>query len=148
MSEHYASLHWARDGAAFTYEAYPREHEVVLGQQTKVAASSAKEYRGRPERANPEEMLVGAASSCHMLTFLAICAREKLVVDGYDDHAVGWLEKDERGRLSVTRIVLHPRVHFAGGAAVDAARLASLHEQAHHGCFIANSIRTAVTVEA
>jgi peroxiredoxin-like protein len=147
MSEHHASLRWERGGTAFTYPAYSRDHQVVLGPGTRIEASSAKEFGGTPERANPEEMLVGAASSCHMLTLLAICAREGLVVDGYEDQAVGWLEKDERGHLSITRIVLRPRIRFAEGSPVDASRLASLHERAHRGCFIANSIRTAVTVE-
>ena len=147
MSEHHASLHWERGEAPFTYEAYSRDHQVVFGEGTRITASSAKEYRGTANLANPEEMLVGAASSCHMLTFLAICAREKITVDRYEDRATGWLEKDAHRRLSITRIVLRPSVVFAERMRIDTARLASLHHRAHDGCFIASSIRAAVTVD-
>jgi len=89
---------------------------------------------------------VAALSSCHMLTFLAICARKRITVESYEDDAVGLLEKDG-GKLWMTRVTLKPRVRFAPGTEVDAATLADAHHKSHEECFIANSVKTDVTVE-
>jgi organic hydroperoxide reductase OsmC/OhrA len=147
MSEHHAYVSWGREGADFGYESYPRSHAWRFGTGTTIRASAAAEYRGDPGLPNPEEALVAALSSCHMLTFLAIAARRGIVVDAYEDDARGYLEKNAEGRLAVTRVVLRPRIRFAGPPP-DAAALAALHEQAHKGCFIANSVKTDVRVEA
>lgn len=147
MSEHHARLHWARETTDFAYESYDRSHTLTYGGGTTVRASSAAEYRGNPAYMNPEEALVGALSSCHMLTFLAICARKKIVVDAYEDEAVGHLEKNAEGRLSLTRVILRPRIAYAGSAPTREAEV-ELHHQAHLGCFIANSVKTEVTVES
>ncbi len=81
-----------------------------------------------------------------MLTFLAIAARKRLVVDHYRDAAVGFLEKNADGKLSVTRVVLRPNVTF-GSRPPSPEGLERIHELAHQECFIANSVRTSVTVE-
>ena len=145
MSVHAASLAWSRSTPDFAYETYDRTHVVRFGGGTEVAASSAPEYRGDATKVNPEEQLVGAIASCHMLTFLAVAARKRLVVDRYEDHAEGDLETDAQGRLSITRVRLRPQVRFAPGVEVDAGALERLHEAAHRNCFIANSVRCAVT---
>jgi organic hydroperoxide reductase OsmC/OhrA len=147
MSKHEARLSWRRSTPTFTYETYRRDHEVVFGGGARLPMSAAPEYRGTPTLANPEEMLVAALSSCHMLTFLAIAARDGFVVESYDDAAEGVLDKNSEGRLAVTRVVLRPRVVFGGDKQPDAARLAKMHESAHRGCFIANSVKTDVVVE-
>ncbi|MNC92241.1 OsmC-like protein [compost metagenome] len=87
-------------------------------------------------------MLVAALSSCHMLSFLAICAKKKITVEAYDDDAVGFLEKDG-GKLWVTRVILRPKIRCGA----DAATLDQIHHLAHEQCFIANSVKTVVTVE-
>jgi organic hydroperoxide reductase OsmC/OhrA len=99
-----------------------------------------------PAAVDPEEALVAAASSCHMLFFLSLSAARGLVVDSYRDRASGYLDLDERGALSLTRIVLRPRIVFAGGQP-DAGLLAQLHRQAHARCYIASSLRGEVVVE-
>jgi organic hydroperoxide reductase OsmC/OhrA len=81
-----------------------------------------------------------------MLTFLAIAARRKLMVASYVDRAVGHMEENAEGRLAITRIELHPQISFGPGTAVTAEELRKLHDMAHHGCFIANSIKAAITV--
>lgn len=147
MSVHTSSLTWPAPGAtpaAFTYATYSRDHVLTWGTGRTAAVSAAPEYKGNPALPNPEELLVGAVSSCHMLTFLAVAARKGLTVERYTDQAVGTLAKDERGVLCITEVVLHPVVTFA--APVDEAALAELHEQAHKGCFIANSVRMPVRV--
>ena len=146
MSEHRASVRWVRQTEDFSYESYGRDHVWRFEGGQEVAASAAPAYRGSPERVDPEQAYVASLSSCHMLTFLALAARKRLVVDRYEDDAVGFLEKNEAGRLAITRVVLRPRIAFAGDAPA-AEQLAALHERAHAECFIANSVRTRVTVE-
>lgn len=146
-SEHTSRLQWERGERGFGYEEYPRTHQVTFGTGTAMTVSAAHEYRGDPALPNPEELLVAALSSCHMLTFLAVCAKKKLVVDRYEDAAVGVLERPPGKRMQVTKVTLRPRVTFAPGVTVDEALLAELHHQAHLGCFIANSVTTEVVVE-
>ena len=97
---------------------------------------------------NPEEGLVAALSSCHMLVFLAIAAKRKLALDTYSDDAVGVLEKNADGKLAITRVTLRPRIVWSAGVAVSAEDLAKMHHDAHEGCFIANSVKTEVSVAA
>jgi organic hydroperoxide reductase OsmC/OhrA len=89
---------------------------------------------------------VAALSSCHMLTFLAIASKKGFVVDDYRDEAVGVLEKNAEGRLAVTRVTLRPRIGFSGDRVPSVEEIERMHESAHRGCFIANSVRTEVTV--
>lgn len=147
MSRHAASVAWSRATPDFTYDTYDRTHTVSYESGAAVPASAGADFKGDATKVNPEEQLVGALASCHMLTFLAIAARKRLVVDRYEDAAECFLDKNEAGKLSVTRAVLHPKVTFAPGTEVDAETLRKLHESAHANCFIAQSIRTAVTVE-
>ncbi len=148
MSNHKAALHWTRTSADFTYESYNRAHEVHFKNGAiRLAASSAPEFKGDAERVDPEEAYVGSLSSCHMLTFLAVCARKRIVVDQYDDDADGHLAKGANGRLWMAHVTLRPRVRFGAGMNVDAATLADIHHKSHEECFIANSVKTEVTVE-
>lgn len=147
MSTHHAKLQWARTTEDFAYDTFAREHTLMFGGGRRLEASSAPEYKGRADLPNPEEMLVSALSSCHMLTFLAICARKGLVVDAYEDTAEGHLEKNAEGRLAVTRVTLRPKVTFAPSTTVDRETLVHLHESSHRGCFIASSVKTDVRVE-
>lgn len=146
MSEHHATIAWQRTSADFTYMTYNRAHDWRFTAVT-VEASAAEEYRGEPERVNPEEALVASLSSCHMLTFLAIAAKKKLVLESYEDEAVGVLEKNDEGRLAITRVTLRPRIVWAAGVTVTDEQLAKLHHGAHENCFIASSVKTVVTVE-
>ena len=147
MSEHKVTLEWKRETEGFSYESYNRDHVLIFAGGTRVAASAAPAYRGNPAHVNPEEALVAALSSCHMLTFLAVAAKRKFVVDRYDDHAVGFLEKNQKGKLAITRVILHPKIAFGGTTPPTQEELATLHERAHAECFIANSVTTEVTVE-
>ena len=147
MSEHRATVAWSRDGDEFTYETYSRDHAWEFSGGVRVPASAAPAYLGSEERVDPEEAFVASIASCHMLTFLAIAARRRLVVESYEDAAVGFLEKNEEGRLAVTRVELRPRIAF-GGRDPSADELARIHELSHKQCFIANSVRTRITVES
>ena len=146
MSEHHASVIWKRTSTDFTYDTYNRAHEVrYKSGAIVVPSSSAPAFKGDADRVDPEEAFVASLSACHMLTFLAICARKRLTVESYEDEAVGFLENDG-GKLWITRVVLNPRIGFAEGTAVSAEMLASIHHKSHEECFIANSVKTDVTV--
>jgi organic hydroperoxide reductase OsmC/OhrA len=147
MSEHRAKIAWERGSGEFTYEAYTRDHTWEFENGVKIEASGAPEFLGSPEFVDPEEAYVAALSSCHMLTFLAISARKRFVVDSYTDSPVGWLEKNERGKFSVTRVSLRPKISFAEGSGPSTEQLERLHHLAHTECFLANSVHTAISVE-
>jgi organic hydroperoxide reductase OsmC/OhrA len=147
MSQHHATIEWHRGDVDFTYEAYSRDHGWIFPGGIEIAASAAPAFKGSPDRVDPEEAFVAAIASCHMLTFLALAARKGIVIDRYHDRAVGLLEKNDEGRLAVTKVTLRPEIDF-GGKSPDEPALAQLHQQSHHGCFIANSVRTTITVES
>jgi organic hydroperoxide reductase OsmC/OhrA len=111
-----------------------------------VSASAAPAYRGDPAKVHPEDALVAALSSCHTLTFWAMTAKKRLVVERYSDQAVGVLEQNGKGRLAMTRVTLHPQVVLGGQNRPTPEQLRKLHEEAHGQCFIASSVTTAVTV--
>jgi organic hydroperoxide reductase OsmC/OhrA len=143
MPEHHIRLTWGKGEAPFTYEAYPRNHTIAFKNgQAMVTASASPAYKGDAGKPDPEDLLVAALSSCHMLSFLAIAAKKKLTVTSYEDDAVGFLE-NSGGKLWITRVILRPKVAIDG----DEQTLAQLHHLAHEACFIANSVKTDVSVE-
>lgn len=139
-------LRWTRATPDFTYDTYDRTHVLRLGSGTTLDAAAAPEYKGDASKANPEELLVAALSSCHMLSFLAIAARKRLTVDSYTDHARGSMSKNDKGKLWVSEVTLTPHVVFA--LPVTQETLDALHAQAHAECFIASSVKTAITIAA
>ena len=148
MAEHRAGLRWRRTTEDFQYHTYNRGHEVWFKDGVIVLpASSAPAFRGDADRVDPEEAYVASLSSCHMLTFLAICARKRLTVDSYEDDAAGALEKGANGRLWLATVWLRPMVRFAPSVEVALGTLKELHHQSHEECFIANSVKTTVTIE-
>ncbi len=147
MSEHVVDVSWSRGEHEFTYQTYNRDHEWRFDGGVTVPGSANPAYLGNPGPVDPEEAFVASLSSCHMLTFLAIAARKRIVVDSYDDHAVGVMAKNERGRIAVTHVTLHPKITFAGPTP-DADVLERMHHLAHEECFIANSVTTEITVES
>ncbi len=148
MSEHHAKIAWKLDTDSFDYKTYNREHRWEFQGGETVRASAAPAFLGKPEFVDPEEALVAALSACHMLTFLAIASMKKFVIESYDDDAVGYMEKNEAGKSAITRVVLRPDIVFSGDNLPSQADLGWMHEKAHKECFIANSVTTAITVEA
>ena len=110
-------------------------------------ASAAPTYLGNPELVDPEEAFVASLSSCQMLTFLAIAAKKKFVLDEYVDEATGYMEKNADGKLAITRVTLRPRLKFSGDQQPTAQEIEEMDHMAHEQCFIANSVRTEVKVE-
>ena len=95
---------------------------------------------------DPEEAFVASLSSCHMLTFLAIACKKQYSIDEYRDEAVGVMAKNAEGRLAITTVTLRPQVKFGGDKTPTPEEITKMHEQAHHACFIASSVKTSVTI--
>src|SRR5512134_3385223 len=112
MSEHRISLAWKRQTTDFTYDTYDRTHTVMFEGGQTIQTSAAPAYLGKAEYANPEELLAASLSSCHMLTFLAIAAKSRYIVDSYEDETTAILDKNAEGAMAVTKIVLRPKVFF------------------------------------
>ena len=148
MSEHRIELRWAREGAEFTRENYSRSHQIQFPGGQTLRASAAAAYGGDPTHVDPEQQLLAALSSCHMLTFLAVCANRGLVIEDYADQASTTLAKNAEGQTALTLCTLRPKVRFAPQSGPDQAQFAQLHARAHRACFIANSIRSEVQIEA
>jgi len=149
LSEHSAHVSWQRAGAKFTDQRYSRAHEWRFDGGARVEASASPsnvpEPYAVPAAVDPEEALVAATSSCHMLWFLSLAARRGFVVDAYTDEVIGVIEPNAAGRAAFSRIVLHPIIQYAGRTP-SAAEAAALHEEAHERCFIANSLACEVVV--
>lgn len=148
MSEHVAEIVWKRTTSGFSYEEYNRSHDWRFDGGVVTPASSAPAFRGDAARVDPEEAFVAALASCHMLTFLALCARRRLTVDAYNDRAVGVMAKNDAGKFWVARVDLYPKIVFAPNADIDDAALAGLHVRAHEECFIANSAKTEIIIHS
>jgi organic hydroperoxide reductase OsmC/OhrA len=145
MSEHRVTINWNRESENFDYPAYNRSHTWTFENGIEVPASAAVQFLGDLDRVDPEEAFVAAISSCHMLTFLAICARRRITVNGYSDSAVGTMEKNEQGKLAITRVRLCPDIIY-DGRPPDADRVRKIHHLSHEECFIANSVTSEIVL--
>ena len=147
MSEHKMTLTWKRATPDFQYQTYKRDHTWSFDGGHEMQASAAPAYLGNPKNVDPEEAFVAALSSCHMLTFLAFACKKKFAVEEYVDEAVGVMEKNAEGKMAITRVTLKPRIKFSGDNQPNEKDLDEMHHFAHENCFIANSVKTEVTVE-
>jgi organic hydroperoxide reductase OsmC/OhrA len=150
--EYKATVAWKRpEGEAFTDLKFSRGHQWSFDGGVTVPGSSSplsvKVPYSRADAIDPEEALVAALSSCHMLTFLYFAAKGGYVVDAYEDDAVGVMTKNDRGKLFVSKTTLRPRIAFSGAKQPNAAQLDELHHHAHEECYIANSVLTEVAIE-
>jgi len=127
------------------YKEYERCHEISIPGKQTIHASSDPNFRGDPNKYNPEELLVGSLSGCHMLWYLHFCAVNKVVVVSYVDDAEGTMIEHEDGSGEFTSATLRPRVTVTQNEMVERAR--ELHEQAHKFCFIARSVNFEVIIE-
>ncbi|KTC76536.1 OsmC family protein [Legionella brunensis] len=147
MGNHLASIHWQRNGQDFNYETYDRTYTITFSGGKNIQASNPKEYFGKSELPNPEELLVSALSGCYMQTFLAVACKSGYLIDSYIDEAIGITNKNEQRKISVTEIKLHPKIKFGGAKLPDDNALNKMREKAHEHCFISNSINSHVNIE-
>lgn len=138
------SLLWSGTTGA-GYDEYGRTHQLAASPAAAgLTLSSDPAFRGDPALLNPEQLLVAAASSCQLLSFLAVAARARIDVVAYSDDAEGVMPEDDRP-MRITRIVLRPQITVSGDATEE--RLTHLCEVAHRECFIANSLRTDIELQ-
>ena len=146
-----AKIAWDGKGADITKRKYSRAHQWTFDGGITTPASSSPHVVPLPwseERAiDPEEALVAAASSCHMMSFLWAAAKAGFNVARYEDEAVGILAKNGKGRYAITRITLKPYIVFTGRQP-SAQEQDALHHEAHEECYIANSLLTEIVVQA
>jgi organic hydroperoxide reductase OsmC/OhrA len=134
----------AAKGGTVDYDTYSREYRIDgAGKKHSIAGTAAPAFHGDEALWNPEEMLVAALSACHSLSYLALCARARITVIGYEDDAHGTMAKVD-GKVRFTEVMLRPRVTISAG---DAEKARALHEKAHSICFIANSVNFPVRNE-
>jgi organic hydroperoxide reductase OsmC/OhrA len=151
MATHVAAIKWRakESGEDFLKGRFSRAHEVSFDGGITIPASASPHVVGKwaaTAAVDPEEMLVASLSSCHMLSFLHLARLAGLIVRTYEDHAEGVTEEIAPGRIAVTKVKLRPKIEWKGAAPQKEA-LDRLHHEAHDICFIANSVKTQVTVE-
>lgn len=127
------------------YAGYARAHRVVTPPaDAELALSADASFAGNPELHNPEQLLLAAASSCQLLSFLALAARAGINVLAYQDDAEAQMPA-RRERMRITQITLRPQIVVAPGT--DLAHVVDLVDQAHDGCYIANTLNANVVLE-
>ena len=150
MSEYKANIKWQRTSPDFLKGRYSREHTWTFDGGVTVPASPSPAVVpapwSNPACVDPEEAFVAAISSCHMLTFLFLAARQGFQIDSYEDEAVGVMAKNEKGVPWVSSVTLNPAIVYSGEKLPTPADVERLNHLAHEQCYIANSVKTEVIV--
>lgn len=146
-----ATISWKNDSKeAFASNKYSRGHEWSFDGRVTVPASSSPLSVRVPysieAAVDPEEALVAATSSCHMLTFLWLAAKAGFNIASYTDNAVGEMSSMEEGRQWISRITLDPQIEWIGDPP-SPEQLTNLHHRAHQQCYIANSIKSEIVIK-
>jgi organic hydroperoxide reductase OsmC/OhrA len=140
-----STLAWTGAAAGPTGPSYSRDYAVRTADGAEIAGSAPIAFKGDGTRASPEDLLVASLSACHMLTYLALCARKSIRVIAYGDAAEGAIDQVSPGKTRFVDAVLRPRVRVADAKDVDAAT--ALHHDAHERCFVASSVGFPIRVE-
>lgn len=152
MSEYTATIEWQRRGQDFLDNKYSRGHTWMFDGGAEVPASSSPHVVPIPmsveANVDPEEAFVASLSSCHMLWFLAIAAKNKFIVESYVDEASGILAKDQGGKSAITKVILKPVIAFHGQNQPSQDQIDQIHHEAHENCFIANSVKTKIEISS
>jgi organic hydroperoxide reductase OsmC/OhrA len=150
--EYVATVRWQRAGAKFTDNKYPRAHAWRFDGGAVVPASSSPQVVPVPlsdaAGVDPEEAFVASLSACHMLWFLFHAAKQGFVVDAYEDAAAGTMGRTAEGRMAMLKVVLRPRITWAGERTPSSDDVEALHHRSHLDCYIANSVKSEVVIEA
>ncbi|MGH1365784.1 MAG: OsmC family protein [Calditrichia bacterium] len=146
-----ATISWQKKPEeAFTDNKYSRAHHWRFDGGAEVYASASPDIVPLPYSdaagVDPEEAFVASLSSCHMLFFLSFAAAKNFTILSYEDNAEGVMGKNTENRTAMTEVTLKPRVQFGGDNIPTAEQIDALHHRSHKACFIANSVKTKVTV--
>jgi organic hydroperoxide reductase OsmC/OhrA len=151
MATYRATSEWTLEaGGDFPKGRYSRGHRLAFGSGLQVPGTASPHVVGNKwaveGAADPEEMLVGAINTCHMLSFLHVAREAGFVVTRYRDAAEGVMTRREDGEMWVSKVTLRPEVTYGGRQPTPAER-DQMHHAAHQVCFIANSVKTEIVVE-
>ena len=146
-----ATITWQKQpGEEFEKGKYCRVHQWEFDGGMKIAASSSPTVVPLPmsdaSLIDPEEAFLASLSSCHMLFFLSIAAKKKLLVEKYEDHAQGTMGKNEEGKIAMLTIILNPVIIFSGAEKPSQETIRQIHKLAHDSCYIANSVKTKIEI--
>lgn len=151
MAHYTAEVLWLREEQDFLSNRYSRKHLLRFDGGLEVPGSSSPHVVPIPmsdtSAVDPEEAFVASLSSCHMLWFLSIAAKQKFCIDRYFDAAVGVMENNPEGKMAMTVVTLRPEVLFSGERLPASEQINRMHHEAHEQCFIANSVKTEVRCE-
>jgi len=152
MSVYTATVRWRRKPEErFVDGRYSRAHQWAFDGGAVVPASASPHVVrppfSDPAGVDPEEALLAALSSCHMLFFLDFAKQAGFVVDSYEDAAEGTMSERADGRVAMTVVTLKPQIAFAGEKRPSPADVDSIHHKSHEACYIANSVKSEVRVE-
>ncbi len=151
MSEYAATVFWERGDQDFCGNAYSRGHSWSFDGGLVVPASASPDIVPLPwsvaENVDPEEAFVASISSCHMLFFLSLAAKRKIMIDRYKDAATGFMQQREDGKIAMTKVILRPEATYGENSRPSREQLEKLHHRAHELCFIANSVNTTIVTE-
>lgn len=153
MSEYTATVVWQRrENEVYVDNKYSRAHEWLFDGGVTVPASSSPYVVPVPysceKSVDPEEAFVASLSSCHMLFFLSIAAKQQYIVERYVDRPTGVMARNDEGNMAMTTVTLRPTVQFSIESTVSAQAIQQMHHQAHEQCFLANSVKTRIVVES
>lgn len=146
--QYVSHVNWVRHDAAFNPKQYPRTHHITFGSGTAFDASSAPEFLGDATLPNPEELFTASLASCFMLTFLYSAALKGIIIDTYASEAIGTLAKDENGKMAMTEVIIKPTITYHDNQKPEQSVLDELFKKAHDNCFISNSVKTKVIIQA
>jgi organic hydroperoxide reductase OsmC/OhrA len=148
--EHHYNLRLRWDGnrgdGTSSYATYGRQYRILIEGKPQLYGSADPAFRGEADKHNPEDLFLAAISSCHMLSYLALCAKYGISVIAYEDEATGTMKEDGKGGGRFEEVTLHPTVTIANPE--HAERAMKLHERAHEQCFIAASCSVPIHHEA
>lgn len=152
MFKYLAKINWVRSSDEnYIDNKYSRRHSWSFDGGVTVQASSSPHIVPLPysveANVDPEEAFVASLSSCHMLFFLSIAAKRRYVIDTYLDDAVGIMDNDSNGKMSMTKVTLHPKIIFSGEKKPILKQIENMHHQSHEQCFIANSVKADIVIE-
>ena len=146
MSKISINISWKIGEGKMSPGNYSNAHEIVFTPSFKIVGDSAPDWNGSELNTNPEQALAASLSSCHMMTFLALAAKMKWPLISYKDNAFATLGKNSKGKMSVVKLELNPKVKFSGEFSVDDNEMKKIQDRAHRYCFIANSLSDEVKV--
>jgi len=146
-----ATISWQKQPAEeFEKGRYSRAHQWIFDGGMKIAASASPTIvpvpMSDPSLIDPEEAFLASLSSCHLLFFLSIAAKKKLIVEKYEDHVQGTMGENEEGKMAMLTVTLNPEISFSGENKPSQETIREIHEFAHESCYIANSVKTKIEI--